>query len=1049
LASDYKPAAQTPTRTKKSGGLNGNDELQMPPGCLPHRGEIRYIIATVPHPTRTRLSLIFDRYVESILAGVNNAGYTFHSYWLPWTNAESPELKSLQDQKAHEEDVKSRERAPGILLFRAPWQDAKQAPRALAVLLVGETPTSGIDETAFHHAVDIVGPQRKVAVIGPSFSGSFWSLKQLLRQYPNRFSVVTGAATVEHERTDFQKWIASTGGDFTATLRDDGASAESLFEHVCSEWGSNVSLAVIAESGTTYGVRRRTEVNKKTACKNVTWLTFPREISRLRNAYGEHPELAPANGTPPPNPSSPQLPLDLRDPTPGSDGVPLMARAQTPLSQEGVLQRLVRALRINHARFALLRATDPFDAVFLARYLRTNCPDVHLLMETADVLFARAARESPLDGTLTITTYPPFGLRSRPGTEQATPLFASHAAHGVYNATVTAILKSSDAVLDARNPPHCVGFEQLFCTDGAQSRTPRDAGGAVPAAPPLWITTLTPNGYLPLAIVGLPKDARLCSPISPNPPYLILGAVLICVFATLLLRVWSPSAVGHYALLQWTALSVAAASVVVLLGPFVLNIRFAPGLKSILFGSATVVAGSAAVSVARQFKLEKTARNFYAYIPGGVLFAFAAAYLSIFRYQDHLENVFFAYRSLRPLNGASPALPILLLLVAAFWWAIGHLQRHTRFLRWRQHHLSPVLARLGIDTHAVGNLLGGIVPQDIIPRLHRNLDGSVAPSVGREQILTAVAVGALFLPVALGMSAFEPAPYNVLFAALFTFVATAGAMSVWRFCRLWGRMQKVLRQLDSHHASEIFSAIGSEHSWSALLAHADGQCGRRYAELARKIQASEGFAQRSPAFQHAIRSISRATPPQLRRIAPEALKSLQDEISEEVQRRGYSYVWSRREAAIKERLVTFRIDRRQELEFSTLELLALPAYEFILFLTRQMKNLLLLGAGIFFLAGSAVLSYPFLESGLIDKILLAGFLIAGIFITRVLAQADKDPILSAINGSEPGKLGVQFFRNIFVFGVAPLLTIVAAYFPQVGRFLTSFVSASSLAGQGL
>jgi hypothetical protein len=132
-----------------------------------------------------------------------------------------------------------------------------------------------------------------------------------------------------------------------------------------------------------------------------------------------------------------------------------------------------------------------------------------------------------------------------------------------------------------------------------------------------------------------------------------------------------------------------------------------------------------------------------------------------------------------------------------------------------------------------------------------------------------------------------------------------------------------------------------------------------------------------------------------------------------------------------------------------LELLALPAYEFILFLRRQMKNLLFLGMGIFVISGCAVLSYPFVESDLLDNILLAGFVVAGVFIVRVLVQADKDPILSAMNGTEAGKLGGEFFRNIFVFGVAPLATIVAAYFPQVGRFLTSFLSASSLAGHGL
>jgi hypothetical protein len=1060
VRSDFEQTANGLARISAEPGNSGSaDELQTLRDCMPNRGEIRYIIATVPHPTQTRLSLVFDRYVESILAAVNNAGYTFHSYWLPWTNAESSELKSLQDQKTREADIKARERVPGILLFRAPWQNDDK-PRGLAVLLIGETPTSGIDETAFHHALQIIGPERKVAIIGPSFSGSFWSLRKLIQQYPNTFSVVTGSATVAKQRTDFEKWIAPKG-DFTATVGDDDRSDRELLKHICQEWGSDVSIAIVSESATTYGVQnpllpREPDPNpeglnyeEKPACTTILSLTFPREISRLRNAYGEHPELTMTSGAPPPNPSSPQLPLDMRDPRPGHDGVPLLARTQTPVSQEGVLQSIVRTLRVRGVRFALLRATDPLDAIFLARYLRANCPDVRVLMETTDVLFVRAAREDPLDGTLSITTYPPYGRRRRQdtGDARATMLFPSQSAQGVYNATVLALVKSPGAVLPSSNL-QCVGFDSQVCST-VGSGAGIGAAKAVPSSRPLWITVLTPGGYSPLAVIDPPKDGLLSVP-APNAPYVIFGFTLICLFAAVLFKVWSTSATGQHALLQWTALSAAAAAVIVLVGPFVFNLWFTPRLKALAVSSATLVVAGVAVGVARQLQQKKTAWKLYQYIPCGLLIAFAAAYMSIFRDNPHLENIFFARRSLRPLNGVSPALPILLLLTAAFWWAIAHLYRYTGFLNWREeHHISPTLACLGIDTHAVGNFLGGIFPRDIIPRIRRNLDRAIVLPVGTEQILAAVLFGTLILPIALRMDTFEPAPYNVLFGLLFTFVATAGAMSMWRFCRLWERMHKILRQLDSHRAREIFSAIGSEHSWSALLARADGECACRYAELARKIQASEGFGRRSPAFQDAIISITNATALGLRQIAPEALKSIKDELSDEVERQGYSYAWSRREAGFKQQLVTFSIDRRQELEYSTLELLALPAYEFILFLRRQMKNLLFLGMGIFVISGCAVLSYPFFESDLLDNILLAGFVIAGTLIIRVLVQADKDPILSAMNGTEPGKLGGEFFRNIFVFGVAPLLTIVAAYFPQVSRFLTSFVSASSLAGHGL
>ncbi|HEY7391248.1 MAG TPA: hypothetical protein VH640_22215, partial [Bryobacteraceae bacterium] len=120
VRSDFEQTGNALARTSpEPGESGGSGELPTPRGCMIQGARIRYIIATVPHPTQTRLSLVFDRYVESILAAVNNAGFTFHSYWLPWTNSESSELKSLQDQKTRDADIKARERAPGILLFRA------------------------------------------------------------------------------------------------------------------------------------------------------------------------------------------------------------------------------------------------------------------------------------------------------------------------------------------------------------------------------------------------------------------------------------------------------------------------------------------------------------------------------------------------------------------------------------------------------------------------------------------------------------------------------------------------------------------------------------------------------------------------------------------------------------------------------------------------------------------------------------------------------------------------------------------------------------------
>ena len=178
------------------------------------------MIATVPNPELTHLSLSFDRYVESITWALDDGdldkeSYSFDGYWFPWHT----------DGK---EDTSERERrsdTPGILLFRRNPQhpDAKYPhPERdlLLVFLVGETPTSGINRAAFEKAwsyatklADTELPicrnaksssRSCVAIVGPSFTGSLPSLKLVLENANTtgyETFVISGAVTGEDPST--------------------------------------------------------------------------------------------------------------------------------------------------------------------------------------------------------------------------------------------------------------------------------------------------------------------------------------------------------------------------------------------------------------------------------------------------------------------------------------------------------------------------------------------------------------------------------------------------------------------------------------------------------------------------------------------------------------------------------------------------------------------------------------------------------------------------------------------------------------------------------
>ncbi len=58
-------------------------------------------------------------------------------------------------------------------------------------------------------------------------------------------------------------------------------------------------------------------------------------------------------------------------------------------SQEAIMLEIVSELRRLDSKFVLIRATDPLDELFLARYLASEYPGARLVVPTPDLLFSR------------------------------------------------------------------------------------------------------------------------------------------------------------------------------------------------------------------------------------------------------------------------------------------------------------------------------------------------------------------------------------------------------------------------------------------------------------------------------------------------------------------------------------------------------------------------------------------------------------------------------------------------------------------------------------
>jgi hypothetical protein len=477
--------------------------------------KIRTMIATVPDPDRTDLRLLFDRSLDSLLWAVADSGYSLESRWLPWsatpresvalTLTPQPGPTTGGQQMLTLSRAKSDSRAknwPGILLFRGDkWGDL------MALFLVGETVTGGLDRPAFGKALEYIGqitndptqqhPLRDLWLVGPTFSGTFPSLKKAMQRQKWSFHIVSGTATDQDSQQNFlKKEFREYTVDFHATVENDAFAMHAFLHYLRHGWGNVGEIALLAEDQTAYG-RVADELPDKESWEQWLVMRFPYGISRLRNSYEQENAAATLTNAEPQTPkgSTPQtLQFNLGSPD-ERDVVPAFSKVQSPISQEATLLSIASSLQREHVSYVGIMATDVLDAVFLTRFLRKTCPDARIFMLDSDLLFARAELNTALEGILNITTYPLFGRNQhwtgpeRKGERPRRTAFANRYAEGEYNAARTQLRE-----MDAITPEGKKG--EILLDYRRPDTRPPDEG-----KPPLWLTVLGRDGYWPVALL--------------------------------------------------------------------------------------------------------------------------------------------------------------------------------------------------------------------------------------------------------------------------------------------------------------------------------------------------------------------------------------------------------------------------------------------------------------------------------------------------------------------------------------------------------------------
>lgn len=444
---------------------------------------------------------------------------------------------------------------PGVLVFRRTAKvedtDEQSAPpsrQLLAVYLVGELMTSGVDELALvralEHALSVSERAGKasgtIPILGPVFTGSVESLAYALVRAREKIDglketppcvINWSALGFDYGRFDA---IVNTafGSDLrrAATVTGFEGQKKALFEYLSAR-GEYRRIAWLTEAGTGFGASAKPTEDTET--QPVTSYSFPTGIAQVRDAYAK--AAGAAQGTTISSPTDRTLlafPAESRSDT--ADVLPRLVPGMLAPYAELMLRTMLLDIAREDFDAVGITATDHRDRMFLVEQIRRHAPQAQIILIGGDLAHDHPTYRRSMLGALVVSAYPPFSAihtwpvddGSEKGTNEAPPPAPRYArANSGVNALGNAVSIALD-IASGRNE---------FTTTGKQEdedvrlqhslNRPLDAfgppstavpGDKPPTRPPLWLSIVGYQGAWPLQwkectdgkVVAIPPSPR-------------------------------------------------------------------------------------------------------------------------------------------------------------------------------------------------------------------------------------------------------------------------------------------------------------------------------------------------------------------------------------------------------------------------------------------------------------------------------------------------------------------------------------------------------------
>ncbi|HYM06362.1 MAG TPA: hypothetical protein VEU11_07345 [Terriglobales bacterium] len=890
---------------------------------LPGNTEVSFLIATVPDPQNSHYPVMFDRFVESIRRASEDSGYTLDRFWLPWDAESGPPDADWLKREHHQDWQATKQDYPGILVFHSGTE------KVLGVLLIGENPISGINKQQFVNALGVIthfkSPVRKsVAVLGPTFSGSIESLGIAMRDLSGntgiqQYDVITGSATAADNKRHLlsfdcelnQQGAATCCGPghpnitYYATIENDADAFDRFFKYLDPDFADGNGtqrlhevelnrVAILAESGSGYARQLISKAEKRAAERQLKGqlsyliLDYPMEISRVRQAYEDDPELSvlSSSGAAAGGPPRQGLQIRLKDSHGAEDSIPGFSTELTPVSQEAALLNTLATISREHIEYVGIIATDILDSIFLGRMLRQHCPDVRLFIFDSDLVYSHIAQNYAFQGMMMVTSYPLFAAnqgwtKSWEG-QRKKRQFSSASAEGVYNAGLMLLdrFKSKD---EKSKPP--VEYAAPYLDDNlSSSECPRPALWlAVVGRDGLWpLTTLEVNGQEELWAMpggktpGDFEDKKWTAiegknVTSDGRPWLAgasrgweLGFWLLTLFCALfaagviysnrkpdngktirhgrlsMLRVGA----DKHRLAVRLGLSAAAGVLLIAYGSVVaVEISYlkrnAVGVPSLAFFPVTPfpmplfsIGDYTRAAFCMLIPALVLAAAFWCWRPGkprwmavSGLASVAAAVLFSVAVHSHPLSLFYAYRFSHVGSGVTPVVPTVFLSAALVWYAFAHLNR-IRLCR-----AQPA----GLPSFKNDTYLRSVT------QIHSNLTKALEHRWLGKWSWVAVAAFALSLlwlnPLRVG--SIEWLPFEWPYTAGLCVLYGGLLFGCVRYLQTWFDLRRILRMLERHPIREAFRRLPKELSPARVWRWGGG--GQTYLTLAESIDRLRGL----------------------------------------------------------------------------------------------------------------------------------------------------------------------------------------------------------------